>query len=307
MNIADTLWGFVRRWYVVVPGFILAVAVGIGMFAVVQPGYERTATQLLIPGEGTIPPDTTNPYLFLGGLLQASDIVVRVMQSAEVLGPAVEDHPGTEVVVRRDPTVSGPVIQIVVTGQSDEAAEEVLSNLIDETSVVVERLQEQQNVDLDDRMSVSLLTEDTESVLQQKTRFLLSAGAALGLVVLTLIVASFVDGLARRARRGGRTGGSGPAGGAAVEDAPDEASADQNTDADDELSVGRVPGETLERDVDVEPDVVRAHDRGIAHANDKAVDDFEDDYDEIVDDFEDDYDADSDVVVTGPRRAASMR
>jgi len=120
-------------------------------------------------------------------------------------------------------------------------------------------------------------------------------------------VASFVDGLARRARRGGRTGGSGPAGGAAVEDAPDEASADQNTDADDELSVGRVPGETLERDVDVEPDVVRAHDRGIAHANDKAVDDFEDDYDEIVDDFEDDYDADSDVVVTGPRRAASMR
>ncbi|CAH0122842.1 hypothetical protein [Microbacterium sp. Bi121] len=307
MNIADTLWGFVRRWYVVVPGFILAVAVGIGMFAVVQPGYERTATQLLIPGEGTIPPDTTNPYLFLGGLLQASDIVVRVMQSAEVLGPAVEDHPGTEVVVRRDPTVSGPVIQIVVTGQSDEAAEEVLSNLIDETSVVVERLQEQQNVDLDDRMSVSLLTEDTESVLQQKTRLLLSAGAALGLVVLTLIVASFVDGLARRARRGGRKGGSGRVDGAAVEDASDEAPADRNTDADDEVSVNGAPAETPGRDVGVEHDIVRVRGRGAVHPDDDAVDDLEDDYDESVEDFEDDYDADSEVAVTGPRRAASVR
>lgn len=300
MNIADTLWGFVRRWYVVVPGFILAVAVGLGAYAVVQPGYERTSTQLLIPGEGTIPPGTTNPYLFLGGLLQASDIVVRVMQSDEVLGPAVADHPGTEVVVRRDPTVSGPVIQIVVTASSDEAADEVLSTLVDQTSVVVERLQEQQNVSPDDRMSVSLLTQDTQSVLQQKTRLLLSAGAALGLVVLTLVVASFVDGLARRARRGGRRGGPGPADGGAVGETEDGGPADANTDADD---AARVDAEPAQRDVEAEPEIVRARDRGAVRADADAVDD----YDEFVEEFEDDYAADADVVVTGPRRAASMR
>jgi hypothetical protein len=206
MNIADTLWGFIRRWYIVLPGLILAVATGLGVFTVVHPGYERTATQLLIPGEGTIPPGTTNPYLFLGGLLQASDIVVRVMQSDEVLGPAVADHPGTEVVIRRDPIVSGPVIQLTVTAKSDAGAEEVLANLVAQTSVVVERLQVQQNVAPDDRMTVSLLTEDTRSIPQQKTRLLLSVGAAAGIVVLTLVVASLVDGLIRRSRRGGRTG-----------------------------------------------------------------------------------------------------
>jgi hypothetical protein len=206
MNVADTLWGFVRRWYIVVPGIILALAAGAGLFSVVQPGYERTATQLLLPGEGTIPPGTTNPYLFLGGLLQASDVVVRVMQSEEVLGAAVAEHPGTEVVVRRDPTVSGPVIQIVVTAKSDAAADEVLTALVDDTVQVVDRLQTQQGVSLDDRMTVSLLTKDTQSVLQQKTRILLTAGAVLGIFILTLVVASVVDGLSRRSHRSGRSG-----------------------------------------------------------------------------------------------------
>ncbi|WP_404435866.1 hypothetical protein LG322_12090 [Microbacterium aerolatum] len=288
MNIADTLWGFVRRWYIVVPGLILAVVVGIGTFAVVQPGYERTATQLLIPGEGTIPPDTTNPYLFLGGLLQASDIVVRVMQSDDVIGPAVEDHPGTEVVVRRDPTVSGPVIQIVVTAKSDAAAEEVLAALVDQTEVVVERLQEQQDVDLDDRMSVSQLTKDTQSVLQQKTRLILSAGAAMGLVVLTLIVASLVDGLSRRVRRGGRTGASGPVDGPSTEDAEGADAMERDAvDADAEPAEAAVVESEADTDLETEADTSR---------------DDEDDF------AGDDESADSEeVVLTRPRRAAPRR
>lgn len=206
MNIADTLRGLLRRWYVVVPGILIAVAGAIGAYTVIQPGYERTATQLLLPGEGTVPPGVTNPYLYLGGLTQGSDIVVRVMQGEDAAGKVIEEYPGTEVLVQRDPTVSGPVIQIRVTATTDEAAAGALAALVAKSEVVLEQLQTDQNVSRDDRMSISTLTQDTVSTLQQKTRLVMSAGVALGLVVLTLIVASLVDGLSRRPRRKGRRG-----------------------------------------------------------------------------------------------------
>lgn len=206
MNIADTLRGFLRRWYIVLPGIIIAMIGGVGAYVAVQPGYERTATQLLLPGEGTVPPGSTNPFLYLGGLTQAADIVVRVMQSEEVLGGIVADYPGTEIVVQRDPTVSGPVVQIVVTATSDDAAAGSLSALVAESAVVLDRLQVEQNVTEDDLMSITTLTQDTTSTLQQKTRLLIGVGTAFGLIVLTLLIASLVDGLSRRARRTGRSG-----------------------------------------------------------------------------------------------------
>lgn len=210
MNIADTLRGLLRRWYVVVPGIILAVAGGIGAFAAIAPGYERTATQLLLPGEGTVPPGVTNPYLYLGGLTQASDIVVRVMQGEEVAGQVAEQYPGTDIVVQRDPTVSGPVIQIVVTAKTDDSAADALDSLVSQTGAVLDDLQDQQRVSDDDRMTVTTLTQDSSSTLQQKTRLVMSAGVFGGILLLTIVLASLVDGLSRRPRRAGRQG-SGPA------------------------------------------------------------------------------------------------
>jgi capsular polysaccharide biosynthesis protein len=203
MNTADTLRGLLRRWYIVVPGILLAVASAIGAFAVVHPGYQRTATQVLLPGAGTVPAGATNPFLFLGGLTQAADIVVQVMRSDQVLGEVTAEYPGTTVAVQRDPTTSGPVIQIVVTARSDAAAAGALSAAVDQSAAVLDRLQTEQHVDANDRMTVSTLTQDSTSTLQQKTRTLASAGAGLAVLILTLVVASLVDGLSRRRRRSG--------------------------------------------------------------------------------------------------------
>ncbi len=206
MNIADTMRGFARRWYIVLPGIILALVAGLGTYATVQPGHVRTSTQLLLPGVGIIPVGTTNPYLFLGGLTQAADIVVRVMRSDEVVGPLVKDYPGTEVLVERDPTVAGPVVQITVTGKTDAATEQVLKAAVAQTAVELDRLQTQQKVAAKDRISVSTLTLDRTSTLQQKNRILLTGGVVLGIAVFTLVLASLVEGLARRAHKAGRRG-----------------------------------------------------------------------------------------------------
>ncbi|WP_438354507.1 hypothetical protein [Microbacterium sp. CJ88] len=260
MNIADTLRGLLRRWYIVFPGIIVAMATALGTFAAVPPGYERTATQLLLPGTGTVPPGVTNPFLYLGGLTQAADIVVAVMKSGEVAGVVASEYPGTDVVVQRNPTVSGPVIQIIVTARSDADAGAALDALVNETSTVLDRLQTEQNVTADDLMTVSTLTQDQQSTLQQKNRLLLSAGVGIGLVLLTLIIASLVDGLARRGRRTGRQGSSLPS--SPIADDPNDDGAVEEPQADaEEADAERtdvVPVADLEPDDTVAIDIVPA-------------------------------------------------
>lgn len=253
MNIADTLRGLLRRWYIVVPGIILAVVGAVGAYVVIQPGYERTATQLLLPGEGTVPAGVTNPYLYLGGLTQASDIVVRVMQGEDVAGKTIEEFPGTEIVVQRDPTVSGPVIQIIVTAKTDEAAGDALDALVAQTAVVLDQLQDEQHVSADDRMTVSTLTQDSTSSLQQKTRLMMSAAAFGGIVIMTIVIASLVDGLSRRPRRARRQPDDAAShrGTAAAEGEEIEATEDAEHAAHDEIDASEYEG--LEMDLDAMP------------------------------------------------------
>ena len=202
MTIADTLWGLVRRWYIVVPGLILAVGVAIGAFSLISPGYERSAARLLLPGLGTVPEGATNPFLFLGGLTQAADIVVRAVGADEAVGELVAAHPGLEVAVTRDPTSSGPVILLTVTADSDAEAELALETLIEQSSATLERLQTEQDVRTVDRITMSTLTASVDSTMQQRTRIVVSAGAGLVMALLSLVVASLVDGVAgtRRTR-----------------------------------------------------------------------------------------------------------
>ncbi|MFH8251578.1 hypothetical protein ACH3VR_14510 [Microbacterium sp. B2969] len=241
MNIADTLRGLLRRWYIVFPGIILAIVLAGTAFLVVKPGYQRTATQLLLPGSGLVPEGATNPYLFLGGLTQAADIVVRSMRSEDGVGAVVADFPGTEVEVARDPTTSGPVLLLTVTAKSDAAAGESLDALLLRTAATLDRLQTEQNVKDIDRMSMTTLTEDQHSTLEQRSRVILSAGVGVGVVILTLLAASFVDGMARRAHVAGRTGGR--KGSASPDGSPPEG-ADENEDS---------PGTGVSRSVDASP------------------------------------------------------
>jgi len=225
MTLADTLRGLVRRWYIVVPGLLLAVAAALGAFSQISPAYERSATRLLLPGLGTVPEGATNPYLFLGGLTQATDVLVRAVGGDETVGELVAAHEGMEVAVTRDPTSSGPVIQLTVTADSDAEAAMALDVLIEQSTETLERLQTEQNVRPVDRITLTTLTASTEGALQQRTRIVISAAAGLAVGVLTLAVASLVDGLARRKRA--------RAGGGARDDGTDNDATDNDgTDAD---------------------------------------------------------------------------
>ncbi|TFD79422.1 hypothetical protein [Cryobacterium fucosi] len=200
MKFTETLRKLWRRWYIVLPGIIVAAAAAAGVWNVIPPGYERTATQLLIPGAASMP-DGANPYLFLGGLAPAADVLVRAIGSENVLNEVVTDHPGVKIEISRDTTTAGPVILIVVTAPSDPAAEQVLGLLVDRTATVLKDLQRTENIPVNNRVTVLPITVDTQSVLQQRSRLIGSAGAGIVGVVLTLLVAGLVDGFSVKRRR----------------------------------------------------------------------------------------------------------
>lgn len=200
MNLADTLRGLLRRWYIVVPGIVVAIAVSIGAWQVIKPDYVRTGTQLLLPGATSIP-EAGNPYLYLGGLSQAADVLVTAMSSENVLNPILDGHPGAEIDVARDPATSGPMLLTTVTARSDAESEEILSAVVDQTESELDRLQDVDGITAGNRIGIKTITLDQQSTLQQKNRILGVAASALVVLLLTFVIASLVDGLSTRRRR----------------------------------------------------------------------------------------------------------
>lgn len=201
MNLADTLKMLARRWYIVLLGVLLAAGAVIGVWATVPPRFERTATQVLLPGKKSLPQDGQNPYLYLGGLTLAADVVVRAVGSDDVAREIDEQHPGTEIQVSRDPTTAGPVILMTVTSTRDQEAAAVLQQLTQRTALVLNDLQQEERIPVAERMTVVTLTIDTVGVVRDRTRLVIGGVAGLAVVALALLAAALTDGVARRRQR----------------------------------------------------------------------------------------------------------
>jgi hypothetical protein len=200
MNLADTLRGLWRRWYIVVPGVLLAAALAVSVWIMIPPGHERSSTQLLIPGAESMP-EGANPYLFLGGLSPAADVIVRAVGSENATNAIIEDYPGAEIEISRDTTTAGPVILITVTAASDSDAQEVLGLLVERTGSVLDELQATEEIAASNRVTLLPITVDSQSVLDQRNRFLAVAATGLAGTALTLFVAGLVDGLSTHRKR----------------------------------------------------------------------------------------------------------
>lgn len=200
MNLADTLRGLLRRWYITFPGLAVAFAVALGAWYAVPPTYERSATQLLLPGKQNMPVDS-NPFLFLGGLSSAADVVVRAVGAKNVLDEVLETHPGTTVNVARDGSSAAPFIVITVTSRSDSEAGQVLSQLLGRTGTVLASLQKSQRIPADGRITVETVSVDTKGTLQQRNRLVATVAAGVVVAALALLLAAMTDGLMRQRRR----------------------------------------------------------------------------------------------------------
>ncbi len=199
-----------RRWLIVVGGFALAVALAAAAWVLVPATYERTATQVLMPGKGSLPKGGGNPYLYIGGLSQAADIVVRALGSENILNQVDEEFPGSTVEVERDSATPGPVILITVTAPSDSDAEAVLAVMMENTHKVLNQLQDAESISPDFRISALPVAVDDESQTKRRTALVLSGGLLLVVASASLVLAAMREGLVGR-RRDSDFGGVGSA------------------------------------------------------------------------------------------------
>lgn len=203
MNAHDTLVRLGRRWYVAVPGFLLTAGLAAWMWLTVPPTYERTAHELLVPGEAALPASDAsdpNPFLYLSGLDSATDVLVSAMNSDDVVREVTAPYPDSAVEVLRDENSAGPILIITVSAPSDADAGVIMQDMLGRTDRALDELQRSERVDVDARVTVSPIAVDSEGTPQQGDRLIATGAVAAAMLALTLLLTAAVDGLVRRPR-----------------------------------------------------------------------------------------------------------
>jgi hypothetical protein len=202
MNLRVFASSLVRRWWVVVIGLLAAGAVAVGLYSVVPVSYSAGATVVLLPPQ-SLYGSGGNPFLYLGGLSQAVDVLTRKLNADEVAGPIEDAHPGAEFAVSSDTSSSGPIVVISAVGETGAETMSMLDAALQATPAALEDLQFELAVTPDSLITVKTLALDDEPTIDSKSRMQAVVVAAGGIGVLTLILAAVIDSrlLARRARK----------------------------------------------------------------------------------------------------------
>jgi hypothetical protein len=198
--VRGSLW---RRWYITFPGLLIAGLLAVGAWFVVPPTYERSASEFLVPGSGSLPVNA-NPFLYLNGLTQAADVLVRALGSNNVASEIQRSYPGAGIQVLRDPSTAGPVILIIVNARSDADAAQIIDILLKRTQTELEDLQAGYSVQSSGLISVKPLTIDQQGTVRPRTRLLVTGGVLAAGAILAILVAIVVDGLVNRPPRKSR-------------------------------------------------------------------------------------------------------
>lgn len=200
MNLRDLINSLARQWYVVLAGVLLTSGIGVGLYAVIPVSYTSQASVVLLPPKSASDPDA-NPFLRLGGLSQAVDILTRTINSDAYSVPLTKQNPGAKFTTAADTTTSGPIILIESRAPTSARASGMTQAVLTAMPMVLDQIQAKLSVKTDSQINVTTIAVDQKPKLDAKTRLQLVLGvAALG-VVLSVLIAGLIDGLALSRRR----------------------------------------------------------------------------------------------------------
>jgi capsular polysaccharide biosynthesis protein len=198
MAIGDFFGALRRRWLIVLVGIVLTVGLSGAAYWFFKPTYEVTGTVLLLPPASSAINGSTNPYLQLGGLQQAVDLVGVSLSDQATTLEMKDISKDVDFTVKADVRTSSPLLVVDVKDSSPETALRIRDILMARVPVRLEEMQQRLAVSTKDRVTSSVLTLDTEA--QEVGRNRLRAAVVAGVLGLglTLLVAALWD--ARRLR-----------------------------------------------------------------------------------------------------------
>ena len=206
MYLSDVLVGIARRWYVVVVGLLATGALCWGAILVVPVQYVATSSLLILPPASTVGTGG-NPYLALGGLQSAADVLARALTDSTVTERIAPQSGKASYTVVSDHSTSGPILDIEVTDVTGGGAISKLGAVLGEAPAILHKLQTDVGAPSTTMMTVATITKDAVAQSQNKSqlRAVILAGVV-GLAV-TFFGANLLDAflLRRAARRSGQT------------------------------------------------------------------------------------------------------
>jgi capsular polysaccharide biosynthesis protein len=190
-----------RRWLLVLVGLLLTVGITVGAYVVSKPTYEITGTVLLLPPASSADAANANPYLRLGGLNQAVDLVGVALtdQTTQLEMQAISKD--VQYSVQSDVRTSSPLLLIDVKDSSPETALKIRDILVARVPLRLDAMQNALGVGTKDRVTTSVLTLDEQAAEVGKNRVRAAVVVGVAGLALTLVIAALWDARRPRPRR----------------------------------------------------------------------------------------------------------
>lgn len=190
-----------QRWYLTVAGLLVTLVLcGLGAMAV-PIKYQAKAQVLLLPPKTSVG-NGGNPYLALGGLQAAADVLARAMSDGDTYAKLRAGGITGSYTVARDLTTSGPVLLVAATNSTPDTALKTLQAILSQAEPRLDQLQDRLSVPANTRLSSEVFTQDSTAATQSKSqiRAILVALAA-GLFLTVMLVSAGDSVISRRSRR----------------------------------------------------------------------------------------------------------
>jgi capsular polysaccharide biosynthesis protein len=209
MYLQQVLASLRRRWLLTCSALLVAVAMGYAASGYVGPTYTSESSLVLVPPPTTsrvVNSDGTetdgNPYMYLGGLTEARDVLIKAMSSETVHEEVSKEAGSGTYIVTPDYDTPAPIVVIATTAPSSAVARAVTKAVLAQVPTVLAQIQEQLSIPHDALITTRVVTADPVLPNHKKQMRLVALAVLAMLVVLALLIA-VVDGLLlrRRARR----------------------------------------------------------------------------------------------------------
>jgi len=202
MTAPQSLRVIARRWYLILVGVLLTGVLCAAANLLVPPSYDSQGSMVLMPPAAAVG-EAGNPYLQLGGMSEAMDVLVRQSSATDIREQILESYPSGTYVVEPDRTTSGSIIVVHATAETPEESLGLLDDAMATLPATLARMQDELGVIPGQRIDIMPVVVDTEATFNFKQTIQVVALAGLAGLAGTLMVTALLDGLltGRRLRK----------------------------------------------------------------------------------------------------------
>jgi hypothetical protein len=134
MEFSEILAQLRRRWWLVLLGLLATGAMAYGTTLAVAVQYTAQSSLVLIPPQTTTDAPA-NPFLGIGGLNPAADVLVRALNSGTFHDQHAPAGGSSKYTVARDTDASGPLLVVDASAATPQATMDLLDAVVREAPV----------------------------------------------------------------------------------------------------------------------------------------------------------------------------